>query len=40
VAPIWRRFMEAMIAGQPVKNFPDPNKVKWLTRSVKFYSYR
>jgi len=28
VAPIWRRFMEAMIAGQPVKNFPDPNKVK------------
>jgi len=28
VAPIWRRFMERLIADQPIKNFPDPNKIK------------
>ncbi len=28
VAPIWRRFMEQAMAGQPIKNFPDPNTIK------------
>ncbi|PLS69653.1 MAG: penicillin-binding protein [Cyanobacteria bacterium M5B4] len=28
VAPIWRRFMERAMAGQPIKNFPDPSTIK------------
>ncbi|MCS6959024.1 MAG: penicillin-binding protein 1A [Pseudanabaenaceae cyanobacterium SKYGB_i_bin29] len=28
VAPIWRRFMEQAMAGQPIKNFPDPSQIK------------
>lgn len=28
VAPIWRRFMEKAMTGQPAKNFPDPNTIK------------
>jgi membrane peptidoglycan carboxypeptidase len=28
VTPIWRRFMEKAMAGQPAKNFPDPSTIK------------